>query len=147
MTARLLLPALLAGAVLGCAHDKKDGNLTQPASAKTQAVVSDMATKFDEAYSNWQAYIKTPAVQMSSNSKAYVECEPFRAIVALGPGALGAMAAKIKEGASSGWGESQFFLWYAMRELSGVDLSEAKPYDGEQDMALRYADWWAAGRH
>ena len=148
MKARLLLPVLLAGAVLGCAHDKKDGNLTQPASAKTQAVVSDMAiNRFDETYSRWQVYIKTPAVQMNSNPKAYVECEPFRAIIALGPDALGLLAGKIKAGAASGWGESEFFLWHAMRAISGVDLSGAKPYDGEQEMALRYADWWAAGRH
>lgn len=147
MKARLLLPVLLAGAVLGCAHEKKDGNLTQPASAKTQAVVSDMAIDmFDEAYSRWQAYIKTPAVQFSSNPKAYVDCEQFRAIVALGPEALGLLAGKIKAGAASGWGESEFFLWQAMRAISGVDLSKVKPYAGEQELALRYADWWAAGR-
>jgi len=148
MAPRLLLLVLLAGAVLGCAHDKTDGNLTRPASVKTQAAVSDMATdKFSEAYAAWQAHIKSPDVQLSSNPKAYTDCEAFRAISALGPDALGPLAGKIRQGAASGWAESEFFLWHAMRAISGVDLSSAKPYSGEQDMALRYADWWDAGKH
>ena len=100
-----------------------------------------MQERFDALYAQWQTHVKSPKVQMSSNPRAYTDCQPFKDMAALGKPALPLLIAKIREGDSSGWKESQFFLWRAVLEISGTDLSDPRT-PGEQETARRYIRWW-----
>lgn len=97
---------------------------------------------FTSLYAQWQAYINRPQIRLRSNTGAYTDCKPFRDMVALGKPALPLLMEKLKDGNASGWKESQFFLWHAVREISGTDLPKDKPAEGEQEAARLYITWW-----
>jgi len=102
--------------------------------------------RFDDLYAQWQVYIHKPRVRLSSNPRDYVNCKPFREMTALGPLALPRLIEKMKQGNSSGWKESQFFLWRAVKEISGTDLSRGGELSGQQEIARLYINWWETRR-
>jgi hypothetical protein len=121
----LAVAALLAGAGLGA--------------AKGATVEKD---KFDSLYARWQAHIAEPKVKFSSRPNAYADGPAYRGIVGLGRKALPRVIEKLRQGAATGWKESQFFLWRAAKEISGVDLSKGEHGVSEQEMARRYVEWF-----
>lgn len=98
--------------------------------------------KFLDLYNQWQVFIHRKEVQLSSKSFDYINCEPYQNIIKLGKSVLPYIMEKIKEGKNSQWKEGQFFLWYAIKEISGVDLHKSDGMLSEQAIAERYLDWW-----
>ena len=98
--------------------------------------------RFQELYNQWQAYVQKPEIKLSSRSQDYVNCEPYRGIVALGESGLPYLIQKMEEGKRSSWNQAQFFLWHAAREMSGVNLVKEAETISEQEATGRYIDWW-----
>lgn len=98
--------------------------------------------KFTNLYNKWQDYINRPEVKISSRSESYTECSPYNDIINIGKPALPYLFEKLKEGKRSGWEESQFFLWYAIRDITEIDLTEDNKSLGEQEIAEKYIIWW-----
>jgi hypothetical protein len=99
-------------------------------------------TKFESLYAQWQTHIAQPRVRTSSNPSTWVNCPPYKDIVGLGRGVLPYIIEKMRAGESSGWKESEFFLWRAAEEVSGAGLSAGEVSPSEQTMAHRYIAWW-----
>jgi len=99
-------------------------------------------SKFIILYAQWLKYIEKPNIAVSSRSDDYINCEPYRGIVNLGKPVLPFLIEKITDGKNNSWNESQFFLWYAVREISGVDLIKRSEIMSEQEKAERYINWW-----
>lgn len=100
--------------------------------------------EFINLYNQWQEYIKKPEIMISSRSEDYINCKPYQDIIKLGEAALPYLIEKIRDGKDSSWKEGQFFLWYAVKEVSGVDLTEENKIFSEQEIAEKYLDWWGA---
>ena len=113
--------------------------------SKDAVVLKKNITKneFFKFYTAWQAFIEQPEIKISSRPNDYILNEPYQAMIQLGRPELPLLIAKIKEGNLTFWRESQFFLWYAVRSITGVDLESKKTLElSEQEMARKYADWW-----
>lgn len=140
------LAAGLLTAAGGCSYLRS----TQPGERNRQtgtAVSAEQATSmttngFPSLYAQWQAHINRPQVKLRSDTRSYIDCKPFRDIASLGKPALPLIMEKLREGNADGWRESQFFLWHAVRDISGTDLSKDNTSAGEQEMARRYLKWW-----
>lgn len=98
--------------------------------------------QFVDLYNRWQEYMGKPEVKVSSRSQDYINCKPYRDMVNLGKDALPLLIQKMKEGKSNSWKDGQFFLWYAVREISGIDLVKPDEVIVEQEIAERYINWW-----
>jgi len=130
---------------VGCASRQSAALTPLPTAAAPSDPAGDIKMtedRFDTLYRRWQAHINAPRVQLSSNPSDYVECKPFRDLAALGQAALPRLIGTMAEGNSTGWKESQFFLWYAIKDISGIDLSRGGEISGQQEIALLYLDWW-----
>jgi hypothetical protein len=57
--------------------------------------------EFTHLYSQWQEYIQQPEVKISSRSKDYINCNPFKGIIKLGKPVLPYLIQKMKEGKMS----------------------------------------------
>lgn len=101
-----------------------------------------MKRKFVILYNQWQNYINKPEIKISSRSQDYTNCKPYKEIVKLGKPALPYLIEKLKEGELTLWKEGQFFLWYAIRDITGVDLSKKYKSFSEQEIAKKYIYWW-----
>jgi hypothetical protein len=127
----------IAAALLPC----EGCHMIRPVKNGDSAVTAAQETRFEELYARWQTAINVPAIQLSSSTGRYIRCKPFADMEAMGETALPYMMRKIKEGDASGWKESQFFLWHAVKTISGVDLSGGG-IAGEQEIARKYIVWW-----
>ena len=101
---------------------------------------AEMSDEFEGAYQEWLEYIESFEVAISSHSEPYFNNRFFRRMVEMGEPALPLIFGKIREGQRTQWQEGQFFLWYAVKEITGVDLSEEG--QSEQEKAIRYLEWW-----
>ncbi|WP_028314354.1 hypothetical protein [Desulfatibacillum aliphaticivorans] len=121
----------------GIASDQGVGHSsTQPEKTVT------IKGQFDEAYRNWQIYCDTPDVMYSSLRSTYVENEPFGAIINLGPPALPVIMEKLQKDKDNDWQGGDFLLWYAVKEITGVDLEQWDLFESEPDIAEKYIQWW-----
>lgn len=102
---------------------------------------------FERSYVEWQSYQKKPNIIISSRSKDHINCKPFKDIVKLGKLILPQIFEKIENGKKSGWKESQFFLWYAVRDITGVNLVKKQEKLSEQHIAERYLSWWKENKN
>lgn len=98
--------------------------------------------KFEDLYNQWQNYMKEPKVKISSRSQDYISCAPYRDIINLGRPVLPFLIQKMHRGKVSAWNEGQFLLWYAVREISGVNLIKDDEVISEQEIAERYINWY-----
>ena len=89
--------------------------------------------KLDDLIKEWKEYIDKPKVKLSSRTNDYVDCEPYRKIEALGTSILPNLIEKMKQG--------EYLLWYAVRNISNIDLKE-NDFEGEQEIANKYIKWW-----
>jgi len=137
------LAAGLLTAAGGCGPRQQQA--VQPAAVQTAAAnPGEKMTqdKFEGFYAQWQEYIKSPRIQLSSNPRTYTDCKPFSDMISLGRPALPLLIAKMKQGDAAGWSESQFFLWHAVKEITGTDLASGGASAIEQQTARLYIDWW-----
>lgn len=102
----------------------------------------DMKGKFTTLYNDWQEYINRPNVKVSSRSEDYIKCKPYNEIIKLGKPVLPHLVEKLKEGKASNWHESQFFLWHAIKDITGTNLAEYEKFLPEQQIAEKYIIWW-----
>lgn len=98
--------------------------------------------QFFKVYQDWQNFLNSSDARVSSRTDDYILSEPYQAIIQLGEPVIPFLIAHMREGEQTSWQESQFFLWPAVRFLTGVDLSDKKGSLGEQEMAHRYIEWW-----
>lgn len=87
--------------------------------------------KFDQAVNDWKNYLNAN-LKFSSRSSDYIDCEPFQKIVSFGPQILPVLIEKIKEG--------DFMLWYAVRDISKINLRKSE-FESEQQTAEKYIRW------
>ena len=127
----------------GVMKEREDGQRKRFLNSHTNYESKSIQNKFTELHNQWQEYIRRPEVKISSRSQDYINCKPYKDIVALGHSALPYLIQKIKEGKNNSWNEGQFFLWYAAREISGVNLvKNDEKILNEQEVAERYLNWW-----
>jgi hypothetical protein len=103
--------------------------------------------EFIKLYNQWQIFLSNPSpkLSVSSRSEDFIDCEPYRKIIALGKPVILFLIEKMEEGRLSGWRGGQFLLWHAVRDISGVDLSkkaEDKGFISENEITERYINWW-----
>lgn len=108
-------------------------------SAEVSSDDADVEKKFRALMLQWHDYMKQPPIVFCSNPETLISCEPYHDIVQLGKSALPFIVADMKKG--------QFLLWYAVRDITGVNLvPEGKYLNGnllsEQDIAQMYLHWW-----
>lgn len=108
--------------------------------APDESTIDDISYEFQIAYEEWYEYCQTPPPGYCCSSESYIDNIYFERIVEMGEPALPLIMDKIREGYRTGWEEGNFFLWYSVRDITGVDLSEG--IDSEQEIALRYLEWW-----
>lgn len=95
--------------------------------------------EFPEIYQNWLDFLNSfPDRRLGD----YTLSEPYQAIIELGEPVIPFLIAHMREGEQTFWQESQFFLWHAVRFLSGIDLSDKKDLLSDQEIALKYIQWW-----
>lgn len=103
---------------------------------------SSVKKRFETLYGEWQDYWHQPPVVFSSRSDEIIDCRAYRDIAKLGEEVLPYLIEKMESGWRKDWSEGEFFLWYAVREISGVDLPRDSLFYSEQDMAAKYISWW-----
>lgn len=111
-------------------------------SLETPSNTSPVHIRFEKLYEEWQEYMDQPLIMVSSLTSVHIEAPAYREIVKLGEEALPYLIEKMESGRRTGWGEGQFFLWHAVREISGVDLTDDSLFYSEQEMTARYISWW-----
>ena len=100
--------------------------------------------RFISLYDQWQGYIQRPEIKISSRSQDYINCSVYANIVELGKPVLPYLIQELEDGKNLSWNDGQFFLWYAVREISGIDLTRPDEVISEQEVAERYIKWWEA---
>ncbi|ACL04743.1 hypothetical protein Dalk_3053 [Desulfatibacillum aliphaticivorans] len=128
---------LIASAPYGAASAQEEGRIDNQKEAPLP-----IKAKFDEAYRNWQTYCDTPDVMYSSLRSTYVENEPFGAIINLGPPALPFIMEKLQKDKDNDWQGGDFLLWYAVKEITGVDLEQWDLFESEPEIVEKYIQWW-----
>ncbi len=124
---------------------EKNRNLDKAFNQKERKIFvrNRTADDFFSAYQDWQrALEENSSVKISSRADDYITLESYRKMAAFGEPVLPLLMAKIQAGEKNGWQESEFFLWYAVREITGVDLSTPNEFLGESEIAYRYLTWW-----
>lgn len=123
---------------------EKNQDLDQAFNRKEKKIFlrNKTAEDFFSAYQDWQTFQENLSVKVSLKSDDHIADESYQRITALGEPVLPLLIAKIESGAKNGWPESEFFLWHAIRDITGVDLSKPNEFLGESEIALRYLGWW-----
>jgi hypothetical protein len=102
---------------------------------------NNIKEKFDTLYVEWRDYIAQPRIKAMSNSKYYINCKPYKEIIEMGSPVIPFIIKKMETAKLSGGMGVDCFLWYAIRDITGVDLTTSK-FWWEQDMAEKYINWW-----
>lgn len=102
---------------------------------------NNIEERFNELYTEWREYINTSPVKFSSKSRDYINCKPYKEIIEMGRPVLPYIIEKMETAKLSGNMGVDSFLWYAIRDITGVDLTTSKFwYEGE--IAEKYINWW-----
>lgn len=97
--------------------------------------------KLNKLYAEWRDYIAQPSVKASSLSKDYINCKPYKEIIGMGSPVIPYIIDKMEKAKLSGNMGIDSILWYAIRDITGVDLTTSK-FWSEQEMAEKYINWW-----
>ena len=95
---------------------------------------------FELYYQEFKNFQNKPDVQITSDIRTHINCEPFRQIIAGGKDNLPFIIEKIRDG--------DFFLNYAMEEITGVSICEyfkkckEQKLVSEQDYSILWLEWW-----
>jgi hypothetical protein len=102
----------------------------------------DIKDKFSRLYAEWQNYINQPKIQFSSRFDARTNCKPYEEIINMGNPAVPLLIEKMEKGKSTNWGEREYYLWYAVRHITGIDFSVQDDAIGVKSIAEKYIHWW-----
>ena len=94
--------------------------------------------EFDKARTEWKRHIHR--VSYSSNPGDYVNCEPFRRIVSLGPKILPYIRKDLEEPMKIG--KAGFFWLHAIHDLFGDKFSIPEEIRGKTKELIEYTINW-----
>jgi hypothetical protein len=126
----------------GCIDYVDKANSMSKENPKSDNYKEHLKIRFDKLYLEWQEYMSQFEVRLSSLSSDYINCRPYNEIMQMGESALPLIFEKMEEGTLTDWKERQYYLWYAVRSITGVDLKEKGMLLGETEIAKKYILWW-----